>query len=77
VIFDPRYKLKFIEFLFTDSFPATARSKLNRLESLVKQLFLAYSSLSTNVSVDPSQLDGANYDMPATTNDDPWAAWDQ
>jgi hypothetical protein len=29
------------------------------------------------VSVDPSQMDGANYDMPATTNDDPGAAWDQ
>jgi hypothetical protein len=40
VIFYPRYKLKFIEFLFTDSFPTTAKSKLNRLESLVKQLFI-------------------------------------
>jgi hypothetical protein len=77
VIFDPRYKLKFIEVLFTDSFPTTAKSKVNRLESLVKQLFLSCSSPSTNVSVDPSQMDGVNYDMPATTNDDPWAAWDQ
>jgi hypothetical protein len=54
VIFDPRYKLKFIKFLFMGSFPTTARSKLNRLESLVKQLFFAYSSPSTNV--DPSQF---------------------
>jgi hypothetical protein len=65
-IFYPRYKLKFIEFLFMDSFPTTTRSKLNRLESLVKQIFLAYPSPSTNVSVGPSQMDGANYDMPAT-----------
>lgn len=29
------------------------------------------------MNVEPSQIDGVNCNVPAPTDDDPWAAWDQ
>ena len=44
VIFDPRYKLKFIDFIFSQSFGTKAKQRFDRVESLVRELFQAYSS---------------------------------
>ncbi|TVU48891.1 hypothetical protein EJB05_00173, partial [Eragrostis curvula] len=74
VVFDPRYKLKFIEFLFSDSYPKTAKQKLDTIEGLVRGLYASYSSQVIDMNVGPSQVDGV--DLPAATND-PWTAWDQ
>jgi hypothetical protein len=44
VVFDPKYKLKFIDFLFTESFPTQAKQKFAKVERLVRSLFQVYSS---------------------------------
>ena len=76
VIFDPRYKLKFIDFLFTRSFPRLAHKRIGRVKRLVQELFSEYSAELKDVNVDSIQHHEVAHEVPAAAND-PWAAWDQ
>jgi hypothetical protein len=44
VVFDPRFKLKFVNFVFSKAFPVTGKEKTARVEKLAHGLFSAYTS---------------------------------
>jgi hypothetical protein len=44
VVFDPRFKLKFVDFVFSRAFPVTGKEKTARVEKLVCGLFSAYNN---------------------------------
>ncbi|CAL4947872.1 unnamed protein product [Urochloa decumbens] len=76
VVFDPRFKLKFIDFLFKDSFPTKAQLRFARVEKLVRSLFESYSSQETESTVASNRQGVVDLGLPSTRND-PWAAWDR
>ncbi|XP_039838920.1 zinc finger BED domain-containing protein RICESLEEPER 1-like [Panicum virgatum] len=77
VIFDPRYKLKFIDFVFSQSFGTKAKQRFHRVESLVRELFQAYSSKGKESDLPSmSHLGSTNHKVPSMKTD-PWAAWDR
>jgi hypothetical protein len=76
VVFDPRYKLKFIDFLFTESFPTQAKQKFAKVERLVRSLFQAYSSQGKYSNIASSVQGVVDHEVPSI-KDDPWAAWDR
>jgi hypothetical protein len=76
VVFDPRYKLKFIDFLFTESFPTKAKEMFAKVERLVRSLFQAYSSHGKDSNVASSDQGVVDHEVPSIKVD-PWAAWDR
>jgi len=77
VIFDPRYKLKFIDFIFSQSFGTKAKQRFDRVESLVRELFQAYSSKGKESDLPSmSHLGSTDHKVPSMKTD-PWAAWDR
>ena len=77
VVFDPRFKLKFIDFLFKESFPKKAKQRFERVESLVRQLFQSYSSQGKESNAaEQGAAQSAEQAVPSMKND-PWAVWDR
>lgn len=76
VVLDPRYKLKFIGFIFNESFPENAERKLAKVEGLFRWLFASYSSNLENENIASTQVGRVNQEVHMIEND-PWAAWDQ
>ena len=77
VIFDPRYKLKFTDFVFSESFGTKAKKKIDRVESLVRELFQAYSSKGKESDLPSTgHLGSTDHEVPSMKTD-PWAAWDR
>ena len=44
MVFDPSFKLKFVDFVFSKAFPKIGKEKIVRLEKLVSGLFSTYTS---------------------------------
>jgi hypothetical protein len=77
VVFDPRYKLKFIDFLFSESFGTKAKQRFDRVEKLVCEIFQAYSSKGKESNVaSMGHLGSTDHEMPSMKTD-PWVAWDR
>lgn len=74
VVFNPRYKLKFIDFLFKETFPIRAQQRFARVERLVRSLFEAYSSQGKESNVASTDQGVVDLELPSIKND-PWAAW--
>lgn len=74
--FGPKVQLKFIAFIFSESFPEKAERKLARVDRLFRWLCTAYTSELENESVTSTQLGRVNREVHVVGND-PWAAWDQ
>jgi len=72
VVFDPRFKLKFLEFLFTKSYPNTGKQKIDEVKKLVLGLFSSYSTQQAEQQV--KQAENAEK---SSVGEDVWAAWDQ
>jgi hypothetical protein len=58
VVFDPRYKLKFIDFVFSKAYPMTGKEKIDKVEKLICELFSSYNhqqETSLNISTTNTQ----------------------
>jgi len=71
VVFDPRFKLKFVDFVFSKAFPKTGKEKIDRLQKLVHGLFSAYTSQQET----PSAASTQQIPRVCSVNNDPWAEW--
>jgi hypothetical protein len=76
VVFDPRYKLKFIDFVFSKAYPMTGKEKIDKVEKLVRGLFSAYTyqqeTSETSCATSPQQTPNV-----LAVNNDPWTQWYQ
>ncbi|CAN6372552.1 unnamed protein product, partial [Urochloa humidicola] len=71
-----RYKLKFIDFLFKESFPTKVELRFARVENLVRSLFESYSCQEKESNVASTRQGVVDLELPSIKND-PWAAWDR
>jgi hypothetical protein len=69
VVFDPRFKLKFVDFVFSKAFPKTGKEKIDRVEKLVRGLFSAYTSQQET----PRAASTQQIPSVCSENNDPWA----
>jgi hypothetical protein len=73
VVFDPRYKLKFIDFVLSKAYPMTRKEKIDKVEKLVRGLFSAYTyQQETSCATSPQQTTNV-----LVVNSDPWTQWYQ
>jgi hypothetical protein len=56
VVFDPRFKLKFVDFVLSKAFPMTGKEKIDKVEKLVRGLFSAYTSQQETPHTTSTQL---------------------
>jgi hypothetical protein len=73
VVFDLRFKLKFVDFVFSKAFPVTGKEKSARVEKLVRGLFSAYTSQQQP----PHAASTQQIPSVCLVNNDPWAEWYQ
>jgi hypothetical protein len=73
VVFDPRFKLKFVDFVFNKAFPVTGKEKTARVEKLVRGLFSAYTSQQEP----PHAASTQQIPNLCSVNNDPWMEWYQ
>jgi hypothetical protein len=71
VVFDPRFKLKFVNFVFSKAFLVTGKEKTARVEKLVHGLFSAYTSQQEP----PHAASTQQIPSVCSVNDDPWVEW--
>jgi hypothetical protein len=73
VIFDPRYKLKFIDFVFSKAYPMSGKEKIDKVEKLVRELFSSYNhEQETPCAESPQQTPNVH-----SVSNDPWKEWYQ
>jgi hypothetical protein len=73
VVFDPRFILKFVDFVFSKAFPVTGKEKIDKVEKLVRGLFSAYTSQQET----PRAASTQQILNVCSVNNDPWTEWYQ
>jgi hypothetical protein len=78
VVFYPRFKYRFLEFRFTQSFGTDADICLKRVQRVLEGMFDEYSSQLNDCNVDPTQHGCSQETLTnAIQDDDPFVDWYQ